>query len=122
MQTQKYLKLLSWVFIIVGVLGFVPGITANGHLLGIFEVDTVHNVIHLLSGILGLVFAGKSARAAATYATVFGIVYGLVTILGFLMDGNAILIHTNMADNVLHLVLTVVYLCIGLCKPKGGAM
>ncbi len=118
MSTQKSLKLLSWVFLLVGVLGFIPGITTNGHLLGIFEVDTLHNVIHLASGILGLIFAAKSAKAAATYAVVFGIVYGLVTVLGFLMDGNAIIIHTNTADNVLHLVLTVAYLCIGLCKPK----
>ena len=66
MGTQKSLRLLSWVFLLIGVLGFVPGITTNGHLLGIFEVDTVHNVIHLTSGLLGLIFAGKSARAAAT--------------------------------------------------------
>ncbi len=105
------------VFIILGLLGFV-----NDPILGIFDVDLLHNLVHLASGILALVFASQGEAQARRFALILGVVYGLVTILGFLVgDGKILgLISTNGADNILHLVLTVVFLIVGLKKPAMG--
>jgi hypothetical protein len=118
MNIQKAAKWFGIIFVLLGILGFVPGLTADGHLLGIFDVDTVHNVIHLLSGIVALFCAG-SASAAKSYFKIFGVIYGLVTIIGF-TNGASIfgIFSTNAADNVLHLLITVVALYLGFSGPK----
>jgi hypothetical protein len=117
---------LAWVFgavfVLVGVLGFVPGITSDGHLLGIFEVDTLHNVIHLLSGVAALA-AAWGMYSARVYFKVFGVVYALVTVLGFIMGGSILgLIMVNMADNILHLAIAIVALYAGFWLKEGGGM
>lgn len=109
---------LAWVFgavfIVVGVLGFVPGVTADGHLLGIFAVDALHNVIHLLSGIAAIVAAWMSASYAKLFFRAFGVVYLAVTVLGFVMGESILgLFVVNMADNLLHLVIAAATLYIG---------
>ncbi len=130
------LKTWAWVFavvfILVGILGFVPGITSNGHLLGIFEVDALHNVIHLLSGIVALVVAMGSMKWQKLYFQVFGVVYAVVTVVGFAMGGSILgLFMVNMADNVLHLAIALVSLWLGFAMkekpmmsaaPMGGTM
>ena len=106
------------VFIILGLLGFV-----NHPILGIFAVDTLHNLVHLVSGILAIVFAMQGESQARRFALILGIVYALVTILGFIGGGKILgLIVSNGADNVLHLVLAIVFLIVGLKKPamSGG--
>jgi len=71
-----------------------------------FEVNGWHNIVHLLSGAV-LLSAFRKRKAAKTMALAFGIVYGLVTIIG-LIDGNDILglLPVNPADNILHLALS----------------
>ena len=103
------------VFLLVGVLGFIPGITDNGHLLGIFHVNTAHNIVHILSGAAALVAAGMGLVAARNYFRIFGVIYGLVTILGFLGGEEPVLgmIANNTADNWLHLAITLVALTLG---------
>jgi len=112
------IKNLAWVFgivfVVAGVLGWVPGITSGGLLLGIFEVDTVHNIVHLATG---LVFIWGAMASSATNSMVFkvvGVVYAIVAVVG-LVQGDTVLglISTNMADHLLHVVLAVVILYIG---------
>lgn len=112
---------LTWVFavvfLLVGVLGFF--MTTDGLLLGIFEVDTTHNIIHIASGLVALVCAMMGYAAARGYLILFGIVYGLVTLLGFLNGGDIVgLITTNAADNYLHLAITIVTLVVGFASPS----
>ncbi|HEY4526387.1 MAG TPA: DUF4383 domain-containing protein [Candidatus Paceibacterota bacterium] len=115
---------LAWifgiVFVAVGVLGFVPGITADGQLLGLFEVDPLHNVIHLVSG-LAAIAAAWGLFAPRLYFQAFGVVYALVTVIGF-VQGDTILglIGVNMADNALHLVIAAAALYIGFAMKEGG--
>lgn len=119
MNTQKAAKWFGIIFILLGVLGFIPGVTsADGMLLGTFQVDTLHNVIHLLSGIIALLCAG-SMKGAKAYFKIFGVVYALVTVLGF-MGGTSILglIAVNGASNVLHLIIAVIALALGFGGPK----
>lgn len=115
MNASKLAKLFGVIFLLVGVLGFVPGLTPNGHLLGIFEVNTLHNIIHVLSGILALALSGSAPKA---FFKGFGIVYLLVTILGFIQTPILGLIGVNLADNLLHLVVSIAALAVGFSGGK----
>ncbi|XKT74734.1 MAG: DUF4383 domain-containing protein [Patescibacteria group bacterium UBA2163] len=121
---QKLAWVFGAVFLAVGVLGFVPGITTDGHLLGIFEVDAVHNIIHLLTGLIFVWGALASASTSQMVFKVVGVVYALVAIIGFVQGDTVLgLIATNMADHVLHVVLAVAILYIGFgMKSSGSAM
>lgn len=115
-MTKNLLYVIGAVFILIGLLGFV-----NDPILGIFEVNPMHNIVHLVSGILAVVFAGKPEAQARKFALILGIVYALVTILGFIQgEGDLLgLVEINNADNYLHVLLTVVLLAIGLGKLSG---
>ena len=115
------------VFVALGVLGFVPAFTPDEHLFGIFHVDAVHNVIHLASGVVALSCAG-STFAAKKYFQVFGIIYGLVALGGFmpfLQFGEDMkllgLTHMNMADNVLHIAIAASALYLGFGDNEDAA-
>src|ERR1700749_4079746 len=100
------LKTAAWVFgivfVLIGLLGFVPALNPGGLLLGIFQVNGFHNIVHILSGVVAIVAVLGGAYYAKWYFIVFGIVYALVTVLGFL-TGNGLfgLLPVNMADNLL---------------------
>ena len=120
---QTAAKLFGAVFILIGVLGFIPAFTPDNHLLGIFHVDALHNIVHLASGAVALVTGFTSARAARAYFQIFGIVYGLVALLGlFTGDGEllGIMAH-NWADFVLHVVIASAALYLGFGTPRQGA-
>jgi Domain of unknown function (DUF4383) len=113
---KTILTILGVVFLAIGVLGFV-----SDPLLGIFEVDALHNIIHILSGALALVAVSMGMSAMTTYSRVFGIVYALVAVLGFVSGTTVLgLIAVNLADNVLHLVLAVVFLYLGFGQAKAA--
>mgnify|MGYP003394790607 CR=1 FL=1 len=122
---QKLAWVFGIVFLVVGVLGFVPGVTTpDGHLLGVLEVDMLHNIIHILSGVLAIGAAWAASGYARLYFQVFGIVYALVTITGFFTGGSIFgLFMVNMADNLLHLVIAAVALYAGfLLKESTSSM
>lgn len=120
----KMANVFGWVLVIVGVLGFVPGITTNGHLLGIFDVNTLHNLVHLISGLAALYLASKGEAQAQMFFKVFGVVYGLVAVLGFFGGDAPVLglISNNTADTWLHVVIAAVSLYLGFFSKKAGAM
>jgi len=105
-MTKNILITLVVILTLVGAIGFF-----NDPVLGLFDVDLTHNLVHLLSGLLALYFAFKPEMAARNFARTFAVVYGLVTILGFLMPDTPVLglMATNMADNWLHLLLALVF-------------
>lgn len=112
------------VLVLIGILGFVPAVeTTNSDgmklLIGLFMVGTVHNLIHLLSGIAAL-FGSSSEATSRLYFKVFGVVYALVTIIGFI-QGHTVLgiIDVNLADNLLHLVIAVAALALGFGMAGG---
>jgi hypothetical protein len=87
--------------------------------LGILDVNGWHNVVHILSGVVGLAVVGSYANARL-YALGLGAVYIVVTILGFLYgDGDSIfkLIPVNTEDNILHLLIGVAGLGAGFATP-----
>lgn len=106
------------VFLIIGLGGFLPFLVtkdAQGMdlLLGIFMVGALHNVIHIASGI-GALVGSQSESYAKLYFQIFGVVYALVTVLGFI-GGTSVLgiLPVNLADNFLHLAIAAVTLYLG---------
>ena len=111
--------ILGAVLTVVGIIGFVPALTPNGMVLGLFEVNTIHNVIHLLSGVIGLWAASSGHAYSRMFLIIFGLVYGLVTVLGFAMNGDILgLFHVNMLDNYLHAAISAVCLIVGFGSKK----
>ena len=108
---RNMIRWLGVVLLAVGVLGFVPGVTNDGMLLGIFHVDPLHNLVHLATG--GALWYASSAEesAASGLFKTLAVVYGLVTILGFMAgDGEILgLMANNSADNFLHLAFTAIF-------------
>jgi Domain of unknown function (DUF4383) len=103
------------VFIIVGILGFVSAVTPNGLLLGYFEVNPAHNVVHLATGVVALIVAFISEKATRLFFQIFGVIYALVALTGFFTGNQPLLriVAINAADNWLHLVIAVVTLYFG---------
>jgi hypothetical protein len=113
------------VYLLVGLLGFAVtgGIgfvaTQGGLLLGIFEVNPLHNIAHLLIG-AALLVAGLSTPTAAKAAnTIVGAVYLLLGIVGFFIASTALnILALNTADHFLHLASAIVLLGVGLAADK----
>ncbi len=114
------------VFLLVGVLGFIPGITqdfeelefagpdSGAMLLGLFQVSVLHNVVHLLFGLGGLVARGVSAARA--YLIGGGAIYAVLWIYGTVVDqtSDANFVPLNTADNWLHLGLAAGMILLGV--------
>jgi hypothetical protein len=109
-------KIWGWIFLAVGIFGFIPAFTPNGHLLGLFHVNGPHNVVHLLSGAVALWTGYKGVHAAKLYFLAFGALYGLVAILGFFAGDQPVFgfLANNIADAWLHLLIAVAAIGLGL--------
>ncbi|MGW4479700.1 DUF4383 domain-containing protein [Rhodococcus triatomae] len=126
------------VFLAVGVLGFVPGVTTNydslefaGHeseaaLFGVFAVSVLHNIVHLVFGVAGIAMS-RTAPAAQLFLLGGGIVYLALWVYGMVVDehSSANFVPVNTADNWLHLGLglgmVVVGLVLGRVATPGGS-
>ncbi|WP_460796520.1 DUF4383 domain-containing protein [Microbacterium sp. GXF0217] len=113
------------VYILVGLLGFaVTGgvgflATEGGMLLGIFMVNPLHNVAHLLIGAALLIAGIVSARAAKTVNIVVGAAYLLLGVVGFFLVGTALnILALNTFDHFLHLASAIVLLGIGIAADR----
>jgi hypothetical protein len=115
--------LFGIVFLAVGILGFVPGITTNDMLLGIFMVNKALSIVHIASGAIFLIASMSGAGAARLWFQIFGIVYAIVAVLGFMNPNGMLLgmISNNPADTWLHVVLAVAMLAIGFGTAKQTA-
>ena len=119
------------VFLLVGILGFIPGITTDydqmtfaGHdsgamLLGIFMVSVLHNVVHVLFGIAGLAL-GRSYEGARAFLIGGGVIYLVLWLYGLLTDNHsgANFVPVNNADDWLHLVLGIGMIALGVLLTR----
>ena len=133
---QKASLVAGIVFLVVGIAGFIPGLTTNygalmfaGHdsmalLLGVFQVSVLHNLVHLLYGVAGLAFA-SSRFGSRLYLIVGGIVYAVIWLYGLFFSGDhpANFVPLNSADNWLHLFLAVAMILLGIfLSPRGAGV
>jgi hypothetical protein len=101
--------------LVVGILGFIM----PSPLLGLFEVDMLHNVIHIASGAIGLIAVNMGHFPARMYLILFGLVYLVVAVIGYVQQTTVLgLITVNMADNVLHAAIAALCLVVGFGSKK----
>ncbi|MEV6490445.1 DUF4383 domain-containing protein [Actinoplanes sp. NPDC051633] len=122
------------VFVLVGVLGFIPGITTNygdmtfaGHhsdalLLGVFQVSILHNIVHLLFGLAGFALA-RTASGARSYLIGGGAIYLVLWLYGLIIGQNsaANFVPVNTADDWLHLFLGLGMIALGVLLTRNTA-
>ncbi|WP_157127639.1 DUF4383 domain-containing protein [Rhodococcus sp. WB1] len=121
------------VFLLVGVAGFVPGVTSDldrlaaaGHdsgamLVGLFQVSVLHNIVHVVFGIAGIA-AARLASAAGIYLLLGGLIYLALWVFGLLIDkgGSVNFIPLNTADDWLHFVLGLGMIWLGILLTRGN--
>ena len=112
---------IAWIFAaafaVTTVVGFLPNPLVGADAL--FVTNTAHNLVHLLTalGFAGVAWAGD--RPSILFMKIFGVVYFLVGVLGFVVLGSAQeghlfgLVHINQLDNFLHMGLSAVILLAG---------
>jgi hypothetical protein len=123
---QSLAALVGLVFLLVGILGFIPGITShysdlafaghdsNAKLLGIFQTSVLHNIVHIAFGV-GILMA-KTPEGARTYLIGGGIAYLAVWLIGVI--GGLDWLPVNAADNWLHIVLGVGMIALGFVTGR----
>jgi hypothetical protein len=117
-------------FLLIGIVGFIPGITthygqlglkgpdSHAELFGLFEVSVLHNVAHLLFGV------GVIAAARVSWSRIYlvggGLAYLALTAYGAVADraSNANFLPFNRADNILHLVLSLLMIALGVVGTR----
>ena len=128
---QSLAALVGAVFLAVGILGFIPGITTNydelsfagsgsdAELLGIFQVSILHNIVHILFGLAGLALS-RTWEGSRNFLIGGGVIYLVLFLYGLFIDKNsgANFVPVNAADNWLHLLLGVGMIALGLVLSR----
>jgi hypothetical protein len=119
---QLYALVVGTVLVVAGIVGFFysdsfgsPGNVDS--VFGILDVNAWHNIVHIVTGGLGLLALGYAARA---YALGLGVVYIVVAVWGFIIGSHESILGflpINTEDNVLHLVLGILGLAAGAATP-----
>jgi hypothetical protein len=102
MTTRNFAMVLGVIYIVVGVLGFVPPLLTTpadapplafdqgcGYLFGLFPVNILHSLVHLAVGVWG-VLAARTLAAARTYALSVAIIFGVLTVMGLIPGLNTV--------------------------------
>jgi len=128
---QMAAMLVGVVFVLVAILGFVPGVTTDydslgvaGHeseakLLGLFQVSVLHNIVHLLFGV-GILMS-RTRAGARNYLVGGGVVYFVLVLVGLFIANKEEAINfvpINTADNYLHLGLGIGMVALGLLLSR----
>ena len=120
MNTKTASLIIGIIFIAVGILGFIANPVIGESIDAIFHADPVHNGVHIISGVLFLIFAAGNGSKAGFFLKLFGIIYLLLGIVGMATIGDAEMItllgflHVNAADNYLHIGLGILIFLAGL--------
>ncbi len=115
MSTARIIALvIGWFFTIIGLVGFLALGLSTGIFLG-FALDPIHNLVHLVTGLVGLYFGyAMAGRLSRPFDQVAGIFYAILTVVGFIVAGVGagvlLTVSFNLADNILHLVTALVAL------------
>ncbi|MDU0315370.1 DUF4383 domain-containing protein [Phycicoccus sp. M110.8] len=133
-HVQRAAQVVGAAFLLVGILGFIPGITTNydqmsfashdseAMLLGVFQVSVLHNIVHLLFGIAGLAMA-RAVTSARRFLVGGGVIYLVLWLYGLFIDKEsaANFVPLNTADNWLHFLLGLGMIALGLALTRRPA-
>jgi hypothetical protein len=127
---QLYALIFGVTLVAAGIVGFFYEASfssgndaARDAVFGILDVNGWHNLVHILSGVIGLAVVGSYANARL-YALLFGAVYIVVAILGFIYgNGDEIfsIVPVNTEDNVLHALIGIAGIGAGMATPAEPA-
>ena len=124
MNTKSASYIIGAIFIAVGLLGFVPNPIIADSQDAIFHADAVHSTVHIVSGLLFVVFAAAMPSSVSMFMKVFGVIYFLLGVMGLITIGSSGMtrllgfLHVNGADNYLHVLLGVVIFLASLLRPN----
>ena len=134
MSVKRFAIVMGIIFLVIGGLGFVPpllthpadhaaadhGLTVRafeGYLLGLFHVNVIHSLAHVLFGVMGIMMAG-SVDSARLYARIVAIGYGLLAVMGLIPGANMLFglmpLHGN--DVWLHLLIAAAAAYFGFAR------
>jgi hypothetical protein len=123
MDARRFAMILGVVFVLIGVLAFVPGVNrpdpvtapeltiegpGHGYMFGMFHVNVLHNLVHIVFGVLGILMA-RDAASAVLYARIVAVAYGLLTVMGAVPGLNTTfgLIPIHGYDVILHALIAI---------------
>ncbi|HKD47519.1 MAG TPA: DUF4383 domain-containing protein [Rhizomicrobium sp.] len=120
LDTRMAAIVLGVIFVLVGLIGFVPNPIASP--AGIFAVNTNHNIVHIVSGVV-LLAGAYTGLGPSMALKIIGVIYALVAIAGFAMAGDMMfgVIAMNDADRWFHVFLAILLLASGYGLPAGSA-
>jgi hypothetical protein len=133
---QVVADLVGAVFLIVGIAGFIPGITThlyggldfaghdgNAQLIGLFQVSVLHNLVHIALGITGLALA-RTWSGARTFLIGGGIIYLALWLYGLIIDkaSSANFVPLDRADDWLHFLLGLGMIVAGVLTTRERAV
>lgn len=122
MSGKKWGMLLGVILVIIGVLGLLGGIGGIFGQNGIFVTNTGHDLVHLITGLILIIVAAKSESSIAMILKIFGVIYILVALLGFVTNSPLLgFIAVNSAGNILHLIIGIITLWAGFMAGKNGS-
>jgi hypothetical protein len=118
-------------FLVLGLLGFVPGITTHygelafagqssaAMLFGIFRVSILLNLVYLIVGVAGFLQA-RTAVTARNYFVMGGVLFGVLWLYGLVIDqeGSSNILAVNGADNWRHLILCLGMVAMGVVMGR----
>jgi hypothetical protein len=128
---QKAAMIVSILFLLIGIAGFIPGITSNfddmkfaGHdseakLFGVFQTSVLHNLVHLAFGVVGLAMS-RTWKAARTFLLAGGVIYLALFAYGMIVEkqDDANFVPLNRADDWLHLGLGIGMIALAMLSSR----
>ena len=136
MLVRRFAMVLGVAFLLIGVLGFVPPLLTHpagadhaghtlrvnafeGYLLGLFHVNVLHSLVHVLFGVMGIVMS-RSFDGARSYARIVAVAYGLLTVMGLVPALNTVFgfIPIHGHDVWLHALIAAAAAYFGFAAPR----
>jgi len=121
MNVRRFATIFGIVYLLAGIAGFIPALlqpppgdaprvavnALEGYLLGLFHVNILHTLVHLVIGAWGLV-AARSHGASVSYARSLAVIYGILAVAGLIpglntmfglvpLHGNDVWLHAGTA-------------------------
>jgi hypothetical protein len=117
---QQLGMIMGSLFLIGGVLAFVPGVTKDGMYFGMFMVNTAHNIMHIVSGAVFLLASLLGAKPARAWFLLFGAIYAALAGIGLVVGDGLIFgfIMNSPFDSWGHAGLALIMLIVGIAIPK----
>lgn len=115
---RMFAGLFGIIFIALGAMGFMPSFLTNGKLFDLLPVDTMHNSLHLIVGVFGIIAAMK-IRFTKLYFILVGILFAALAGVGFMHEGDIYGMQVGSTGNVFHVIVAILAFYLGLMrKPK----